>query len=108
MIFAFVLLAAAEPGVAFDCRAELERVAAHARGQGYEAVEGPYEVTTGDLRVHAVVMEGNGHRIDEHRCEEGRVVSRSWHESLEAADEGPWDSESLERIAGEISRGGPE
>ena len=108
MIFALALLAAAEPDPAFDCRAELERVAADARGLGYEAVEGPYEVTPGDLRIHAVVMEGNGHRIDEHRCEDGRIVRRSWRESMAGEESGPWNSESLERIAGELNQTMPE
>jgi hypothetical protein len=104
VIYAFALLAAAQASPAFDCRAELERVAAVARGEVYEAVEGPYEVGPGDLRVHAVVMEGNGHRIVEHRCEDGRVVSRSWTESMESDEDAPWNSDSLERIAAEIGR----
>ena len=109
MLATLAILAVAQSAAAFDCRAELERAAAEAREAGYEAVEGPYEVSPGDLRVHAVVAEGRGHRIVEHRCEDGRVVSRSWTETMAGADEPePWDGEALERIAAALHKGRPE
>ena len=96
MIAAY-LLAALAP--ADDCRAELERMAAEARGQGYEAVQGPYEVSPGDVRVHAVQREDGGHRIVEHRCDGGRVVSRSWVEREPRAEAEATPLESLLRGA---------
>ena len=100
-MFAAALLALATPASALpaDCRAELGRLAAEARVEGYEAVEGPYEVGPGDWRAHAVVADGAGHRIVEHRCVDGRVVSRSWSERPEGAGDGPTPIESLLRGA---------
>jgi hypothetical protein len=107
MIAALALLAAAQPA-AFDCRAELEHAAEELRGQSYEAVEGPYEVSAGDLRIHAVAMEGNGHRIVEYHCEDGHLVSRSWIETMVDAQDESWNRDSLERIAGELYKRQPE
>ncbi|MGQ0559803.1 MAG: hypothetical protein ACT4OE_09495 [Sphingosinicella sp.] len=87
-----VLLAASLTPLA--CRPELERIAADARGQPYDLVQGPYEVVPGDLRVHVVYSEDGVHRIVEHRCENGRVVSRSWTER----GNGALDPSSIESI----------
>ena len=99
MIPALLLATLAAPAADFDCHSELQRVAAEMRGQGYEAVEGPYAVSPGDLRVHGVFAEGDGHRIVEHRCARGRVVSRSWSESQAGSREEELTMDSLERIA---------
>ena len=99
-MLAAALIALSAPALpAADCRAELVRIAAEARAEGYEAVEGPYEVEPGDWRAHAVVADGAGHRVVEHRCVDGRVVSRSWSESPEGAGDGPTPIESLLRGA---------
>jgi hypothetical protein len=84
-VLATALLAMTAPALPADCRAELGRLAAEARSQGYEAVEGPYEVEAGDWRAHTVVAGGGGHRIVEHRCVDGRVVTRSWSEHPDGA-----------------------
>ena len=97
MLAAYLLAALAAP--ADDCPAELGRLAGQARGEGAEAVEGPYEVAPGDVRIHAVHAEDGGHRIVEHRCEGGRVVSRSWTERGSGAEAAATPIESLLRGA---------
>ena len=102
-----LLLAAAE--VPFDasgesfadaaaCRARLVSLAGQATGKGYDAVEGPYEVARGDIRVHMVRAEGAGHRITEHRCLAEKLSARSWSHRME--DEQPeFTVESVARDA---------
>jgi hypothetical protein len=111
-----LLLAAAEtpfdPGVdrfadADACRARLGRLAAEARTQDYDAVEGPYEIAAGDTRIHMVRAEGNGHRIAEHRCLAATLGSRSWRHSM-AADDEAFTVESVARTAPWLEKGGPE
>ncbi|HEX8572814.1 MAG TPA: hypothetical protein VF759_08690 [Allosphingosinicella sp.] len=73
------------------CKAFLAARAGEARGQAFDAVEGPYEIATGDVRIHTVRAEGRGHRIDEQRCLGPALSARNWSHSLEdeAAEESP-------------------
>lgn len=77
MIIGLLLLAAAPEGEtpfeaagerfadAAQCKAFLATRADTARGGGFDAVEGPYPVAAGDVRIHTVRAEGRGHRIEE-------------------------------------------
>ena len=65
------------------CKAFLADRAGEARGSAFDAVEGPYEVAAGDVRIHTVRAEGKGHRIDEQRCLGAALSGRSWRHSLE-------------------------
>jgi hypothetical protein len=65
------------------CRAQLVALAAQARADNADAVEGPYEIAAGDVRIHSVRAEGAGHRIAEHRCLAERLGSRSWTHQME-------------------------
>ncbi len=65
------------------CKAFLATRAGEARGQGFDAVEGPYEISAGDVRIHTVRAEGRGHRIDEQRCLGAALSGRNWRHSLE-------------------------
>ena len=80
------------------CKARLAHLASEARGEGYEAVEGPYEVAAGDVRIHMVAVAGRGHRIHEHRCAGADLASRSWRRSMET-DEPEFTIESVVRTA---------
>ena len=104
-----LLLTAAAEEVPFDpstetfadaaaCRARLGALAAEARGGRFDAVEGPYEVTSGDTRIHTVRAEGSGHRIAEHRCLAEKLSNRSWTHQMEDA-EPEWTVESAARNA---------
>lgn len=80
------------------CEARLAGLASDARGGGYDAVEGPYEITAGDVRLHFVRAEGPGHRISEHRCLAEKLSGRSWtHAMADAAPE--FTIESVARTA---------
>ena len=68
------------------CRAHLTAFVAGARARGDAAAEGPYQVTPGDVRAHAVVIAGSGHRITEHRCLSEKLSSRTWRHSMENAE----------------------
>ncbi|HEY0625887.1 MAG TPA: hypothetical protein VGD10_04060 [Allosphingosinicella sp.] len=69
------------------CRAHIDGLAATARAERYDAVEGPYELVAGDVRIHMVKAEGAGHRISEHRCLAAELSARSWNHSMEADEE---------------------
>jgi len=69
------------------CKAFLATRAGEARGGGFDAVEGPYELAAGDVRIHTVRAEGRGHRIDEQRCLGAALSGRNWRHSLEDEDE---------------------
>jgi hypothetical protein len=77
------------------CKAFLATRVGEARGQDYDAVEGPYEIAAGDVRIHTVRAEGKGHRIDEQRCLGAALSGRSWRHSLEEED----DSFTVESVA---------
>jgi hypothetical protein len=69
------------------CRAELVELVAEARRGDHAAVEGPYEVATGDVRAHLVRISGSGHRITEHRCAGEKLSTRTWRHSMDGAEE---------------------
>jgi hypothetical protein len=78
------------------CRAELVTRVAGARKAGHVAVEGPYDLATGDVRVHMVQADGAGHQISEHRCLAEKLSSRSWRHSMDGSvAEAPATIESM-------------
>ena len=89
------------------CKAFLATRAGDARGEGYDAVEGPYELAAGDVRIHTVRAEGRGHRIDEQRCLGPALSGRSWRHSLEDEEEGEetFTVESAARSAPWLKKG---
>ena len=68
------------------CRAHLAAFVAGARTRGDAAAEGPYQVAPSDIRAHAVIISGSGHRITEHRCLAEKLSSRTWRHSMENAE----------------------
>ncbi|HLL30328.1 MAG TPA: hypothetical protein VK403_04965 [Allosphingosinicella sp.] len=121
MIPSLLLLAAAAGGLdgetpfkasqqsfadAAACKAYLATRAGDARGRGFDAVEGPYDLAAGDVRIHMVRAEGNGHRIDEQRCLGAGLSGRSWHHSLEdEEEEEAFTVESVARSAPWLKKG---
>ena len=89
------------------CKAFLATRAGEARGEGLDAVEGPYELAAGDVRIHTVRAEGRGHRIDEQRCLGAALSGRSWRHSLEDEDEEEeaFTAESAARSAPWLKKG---
>ncbi len=81
------------------CRGFLAESAGEARDQGYDAVEGPYDVAAGDVRIHTVRAEGKGHRIAEQRCLDSALSGRSWRHSLEGMEEGVDEGFTVESVA---------
>ena len=81
------------------CKAFLDASAGEARGLGFDAVEGPYEVAAGDVRIHTVRADGQGHRIDEQRCIGAALSGRSWRHSLEEDEPAPFTVEAVARSA---------
>ena len=77
------------------CRNHLEQVVDEARSGDFDAVEGPYALTAGDVRAHTVRSDGLGHRVSEYRCEGAQLSTRSWVERLDRRAEGPYSIESL-------------
>jgi hypothetical protein len=86
------------------CKAHLVAVAAGARSGDYEAVEGPYEIVAGDVRIHTVRAESLGHRIDEQRCLAEKLSGRSWNHRMEP-EEAPFTVESVARSAPWLKKG---
>ncbi len=68
------------------CASHLAGLAAGARRSGYDAVEGPYALAAGDVRIHMVRAEGGGHRIAKHRCVAEKLSARSWDHNMAAAE----------------------
>ena len=68
------------------CRAHLVAFVAGAHTRGDAAAEGPSQVAPSDVRAHAVVISGSGHRITEHRCLAEKLSSRTWRHSMENAE----------------------
>lgn len=97
---------AAGPGFAgpAECRGHLLQLVAAAGGDGFEAAEGPYELAPGDVRAHRIRSEGSGHRIEEYRCEEARLSTRSWRRSM-AGPEEDFTVESVARRAEWLKQG---
>ena len=113
-----LLLAAAADEVPFEpsaetfpgaaaCRAHLESLAGAARAEAYYAVEGPYELAAGDVRIHIVRTEGAGHRITEHRCLAEKLSGRSWVHAMADA-EPEFTVDSVARSAPWLNKDGPE
>jgi hypothetical protein len=111
-----LLLTAASEDTPFDastevfadaaaCNARLAGLAAEARSGRFDAVEGPYEVTPGDTRIHTVRGEGAGHRIAEHRCLAEKLSGRSWTHTM-ADVELEWTVESAARNAPWLKKDG--
>ena len=90
--------------VASECRGHLAQIVAEARGDGFEAAEGPYEIAPGDVRAHRIRADGAGHRIEEYRCEEARLSARSWRRSMAGAEE-EFTVESVARRAEWLKQG---
>ena len=122
MIAAFLpllALAAAEPAAfepsaerfadAAACRSHLESVVKAARGQDYDVVEGPYAIADGDVRIHMIRAEADGHRIDEHRCLGAELSARSWRHSMGRSEsDEPFTIESGARKAEWLKKGSGE
>lgn len=89
------------------CVAGLTALAQGAAGEGYDAVKGPYPIADGDVRIHTVKAEGNGHRIHEYRCLAERMSARSWHHSMEEAED-DLTIEAMARNAEWLKKGAPE
>jgi hypothetical protein len=70
---------------------------ASARARGDAATEGPYEVAPGDIRAHAVILAGSGHRITEQRCIAEVLSGRSWRHSMDEAE--AEEAETIESMA---------
>jgi hypothetical protein len=85
------------------CKAHLAGLAAEARDAGYDAVEGPYDLAAGDVRIHMVRAEGVGHRIAEHRCLGSSLSARSWRHAM--VEEGEFTVESVARGAPWLKKG---
>ena len=89
------------------CKARLVTLASDARGAGYDVVEGPYDLAPGDVRIHMIRADGEGHRISEHRCLEAALSSRSWRHSMAGAEE-EFTIESVARNAEWLKKDAPE
>jgi hypothetical protein len=79
------------------CKARLLQIATEARAREHVAVNGPYEVAPGDVRAHAVLISGSGHRITEHRCLGSQLGSRTWRRSMDQAE--AEEAETIESMA---------
>ena len=79
------------------CRAHLGSLVTIARRDKHEAVEGPYELAAGEVRVHIVDVAGSGHRITEHRCLAEQLSTRSWRHSMAGGEEE--EPETVESMA---------
>ncbi|HEY0111982.1 MAG TPA: hypothetical protein VGB59_02390 [Allosphingosinicella sp.] len=86
------------------CKAFLAGEAATARRGSFDAVEGPYDLATGDVRIHTVRSEGVGHRIHEQRCLAEKLSGRSWSHAM-APDEPEFTVESVARTAEWLKKG---
>ena len=89
------------------CKAHLATVATGARAGDYDAVEGPYQIAAGDVRIHMVRAEGLGHRIAEHRCLSEKLSGRSWNHRMEP-EEAPFTVDSVVRTAPWLKKDGRE
>jgi hypothetical protein len=86
------------------CKAFLATQAEEARHGGFDAVEGPYVLAAGDVRIHTVRADGSGHRIHEQRCLAEKLSARSWRHAL-VADEPEFTVESVARSADWLKKG---
>ena len=88
------------------CTARLSGLADEARAGRYDAVEGPYRLAAGDVRIHMVRAEGSGHVISEYRCLAEKMSERSWSHSMAGAD-AEFTVESAARAAPWLKKTGP-
>jgi hypothetical protein len=86
------------------CKAFLATRAVEARRERYDAVEGPYAIAAGDVRIHTVRADGKGHLISEQRCLAEKLSGRSWSHSIEP-DEPEFTVESVARTAPWFKKG---
>ena len=86
------------------CKAYLASQAEEARHGGFEAVEGPYALSAGDVRIHTVRADGSGHSIHEQRCLAARLSARVWRHAM-VADEPEFTVESVARSAEWLKKG---
>jgi hypothetical protein len=86
------------------CKAFLAARAADARQGGFDAVEGPYLLAAGDVRIHTVRAEGSGHRISEQRCLAEKLSGRSWSHAM-APKEPEFTVDSVARSAPWLKKG---
>ena len=77
------------------CRGHLQQIVDAARGESFDAVEGPYALADADVRAHTVRADGFGHRIDEYRCAGPDFSARSWLERIDRSADGAYSIESL-------------
>jgi len=89
------------------CKAFLATHVREARDKGFDAVEGPYQLAAGDVRIHTVRAEGRGHRIEEQRCLGAALWGGSGRHSLgdEESEEPPFTAESAARSAPWLKKG---
>lgn len=89
-----------------SCKTHLAGLVAEARRGTPVAVEGPYEIASGDVRAHTVLLAGSGHRITEHRCLAEKLSARTWRHSMdETEDEAPETIESMAAKAEWLKKG---
>lgn len=98
-----------EPGAdsfrtAAECKARLAAIADESRRGAYDAVEGPYDLGSGEVRIHTVAAEGKAHRIAEHRCLAEKLSSRSWTHRMEE-DSPEFSIDSVARSAAWLKQG---
>ena len=91
---------------AASCRTHLVRLVGEARGAGFDAAEGPYDLAVGDVRSHTVRAEGHGHRIAEYRCAAAELSERSWSRSMSGEVEEEFTIESVARRAEWLKQSG--
>ena len=91
------------------CKAHLATLVADAKRGNPAAVEGPYEIASGDVRAHMVLVSGSGHRITEHRCLADKLSARSWRHSIDGSEEeAPETIESMAAKAEWLKKSGRE
>ena len=88
------------------CRAHLVGLVAAARREGYAAAQGPYQITSGDVRAHRVRADESGHSITEHRCLEEKLSARTWRHSMGGEAEESATIESMAARAEWLKKGG--
>ncbi len=89
------------------CRIYLEQRVAEARGDDYVAVRGPYAIGPGDVRIHMVRTDGDGHVITEYRCLDSELSVRSWRHSMTGSSDAAPTVESMARDAEWLKKAGP-
>ena len=86
------------------CKAFLAAEADEARHGGFDAVEGPYDLAAGDVRIHTVRADGSGHSIHEQRCLADKLSGRTWRHAM-IVDQPEFTVESVARSAEWLKKG---